>query len=132
MYFKGGVGMKERIKKVRKSNNLTMEQFGKKIGITKSSVSLLESGKNSPSEQTLKLICQEFNINKEWLSTGVGEMYNMVEDETAVIVSDLLEKQNPMYDIIKGIMKIYQKLDQKSQKVIDDFAEELSKELRGD
>ena len=36
--------MKERIKKVRKSHNLTMEQFGNRIGITKSSVSLLESG----------------------------------------------------------------------------------------
>lgn len=67
--------MKNRIKQVRTDNQLTMEQFGNRIGITKSSVSLLESGKNSPSEQTLKLICQEFDVNKEWLLTGNGEMY---------------------------------------------------------
>ncbi len=66
--------MKNRIKKIRKDSKLTMEQFGSKIGITKSSVSLLESGKNSPSAQTIRLICQEFDINEEWLRTGQGEM----------------------------------------------------------
>lgn len=50
-----------------------MERFGERIGITKSSVSLLESGKNNPSEQTIRLICKEFSINEHWLRTGDGE-----------------------------------------------------------
>lgn len=65
--------MKDRIKKIRTDNKLSMEKFGERIGITKSSVSLLESGKNSPSEQTIILICKEFGINKDWLLTGEGE-----------------------------------------------------------
>lgn len=65
--------MKDRIKKIRADNKLSMEKFGERIGITKSSVSLLESGKNSPSEQTIMLICREFGINKDWLLTGKGE-----------------------------------------------------------
>lgn len=64
--------MKDRIKKIRTDNKLSMEKFGERIGITKSSVSLLESGKNSPSEQTIILICKEFGINKDWLLTGEG------------------------------------------------------------
>ena len=35
---------------------------------------MLESGRNAPSEQTIKLICFEFGINENWLRTGEGEM----------------------------------------------------------
>lgn len=117
--------MKDRIKKVRKEKGLSMEKFGERIGITRSSVSLLESGKNNPSEQTIKLICKEFSINKEWLLTGKGDMYNVTEDETAAIVSDLLEESNPFYDIIISIMKSYKKLDDKSQAALNDLIREL-------
>lgn len=65
--------MKNRIKEIRIKNKLSMEKFGERIGITKSSVSLLESGRNNPSEQTLKLICKEFSVNYEWLVTGEGK-----------------------------------------------------------
>ena len=53
-----------------------MEKFGVRIGMTKASVSRIESGKNNPSEQTIMLICNEFKINKEWLVTGQGEIEN--------------------------------------------------------
>ncbi len=69
--------MNERIKLIRKNAKLNQEDFGKRIGITKSSVSLLESGKNNPSEQTVQLICSEFEINKEWLLYGDGGIENM-------------------------------------------------------
>lgn len=69
--------MKDRIKSIRKSKRLSQEEFGSRIGITKSSVSLLESGRNSPSEQTIKLLCTEFNVNEDWLRTGAGGDENM-------------------------------------------------------
>lgn len=65
--------MKDRIKEIRTYNKLSMEKFGERIGITRSSVCKLESGENNPSEQTIKLICKEFGINKDWLLTGKGE-----------------------------------------------------------
>lgn len=52
-----------RIYELRKAMNHSMEKFGNIIGITKSSVNSLEKGINNPSEQTLKLICREFNVN---------------------------------------------------------------------
>lgn len=70
--------MKDRIKKIRSDNKLSMEKFGEQIGITRSSVCKLESGENSPSEQTVRLICKEFGISKDWLLTGSGEM--LIED----------------------------------------------------
>ena len=44
-----------------------------------------------------------------------------LEDEAAVAVSDLVEKSNPLYEVIKGIMVAYQKLDGPSREVIDQF-----------
>ena len=64
----------ERIKEVRKSNNLTLEKFGAAIQIKAQSVSLIEKGINNPSKQTITLICREFGIREEWLRDGKGDM----------------------------------------------------------
>lgn len=75
--------MKDRIKAVREHYHLTMEAFGARIGIKKSSVSLLESGKNDPSERTIKSICREFNVNEIWLRTGDGDMFD--QDQPSIL-----------------------------------------------
>ena len=77
--------MNERLKELRKELGLSMEKFGERIGVTKSSISLLESGKNKPSEQTIRLICSEFSVNKEWLITGAGGIQNMFNQIPATI-----------------------------------------------
>lgn len=69
--------MNDRIKLIRKKAGLSQEEFGRRISITKSSVSLLESGKNNPSDQTISLICREFGVNEVWLRTGEGGDENM-------------------------------------------------------
>lgn len=66
--------LSERIKAVRNAAGLNQKDFGTKIGIGMSAVSLLESGTNNPSDQTLRLICSEFGISRRWLETGEGEM----------------------------------------------------------
>ena len=68
--------LNNRIKLLRKKLGLTQESFAQKIGITKSSVSLLESGQNKASSQTIFIICREFNVNEEWLRTGKGDMFS--------------------------------------------------------
>lgn len=68
--------MNERIKNIRQRMKLSQEEFGERLKITRSSVSKLESGINNPSDQTIKLICSEFNINEDWFRTGSGEMFN--------------------------------------------------------
>ena len=65
----------ERIREVRKALGLTLEKFGEKIGMKKNSVSQLENGKNSVTEQVVKAICREYNVDYMWLTTGEGEMF---------------------------------------------------------
>lgn len=77
LFLYGGDNLNERIKQVRKIKKLSQEDFGKHLMITKASVSRIEAGLNNPSEQTIKLICNEFNVNEDWLRTGAGGDENM-------------------------------------------------------
>lgn len=51
------------IKKVRKENNLTQQDFAKKYGVTYQAVSKWENGKNIPDIALLKEICSDYNID---------------------------------------------------------------------
>lgn len=111
----------ERVREARKKLGFTLEKFGERIGLKKNTMSAIETGRNSLTDANIKAICREFNIREEWIRTGTGEMRIPVENEAAAAVSDLVEKSNPLYDVIKGIMVAYQKLDGPSREVIDQF-----------
>lgn len=51
------------IKKIRKENNLTQQDFAKKYGVTYQAVSKWENGKNIPDIALLKEICSDYNID---------------------------------------------------------------------
>lgn len=66
----------ERIKVLRKDvKRMTMEDFGKKLGISKAAISRIESGAVNLTEQNRISICREFNVSEQWLRTGEGEMF---------------------------------------------------------
>ena len=79
----------ERITKIRKDHELTMEKFGKRLGVTKTAISLIESGKNNLTDANVMSICREFGINEKWLRTGEGDMYYTPDDRYAVNVAKL-------------------------------------------
>ena len=91
--------MNERIRLLRKELKLTLEEFGKRIGIKKSSISLLERGINNPSEQTVLSICREFNVNEEWLREGKGEMFFRPtrSSEIARLTKELLSEESDSF-----------------------------------
>lgn len=64
-----------RVKEVRKSLDLTLEKFGERIGLKKNSLSQIENGRNSLTDQTASSICREFNVSEEWLRDGAGNMF---------------------------------------------------------
>ena len=122
----------DRVKYIRKKilNNKSQKEFGNLIGLRPNSISCIETGTSNLTEQTANAICREFNINKEWLLTGEGNPENIPEDETAAVVSDLLEEDNPFYDLIIRIMKTYKKLDDKSQTALKNMSQELLNNLK--
>lgn len=65
----------ERIRKLRKTLDLTQQKFGERIGIKGNTVAQYELGRNEPVDAVFSLICREFDVREEWLRTGEGEMF---------------------------------------------------------
>ncbi|MDO5560953.1 MAG: helix-turn-helix transcriptional regulator [Oscillospiraceae bacterium] len=63
----------DRIKLIRKKNNLNQSQFASVLGISQTHISKIESNRDIPSDKILRTIGIEFSINFEWLKTGTGE-----------------------------------------------------------
>ena len=67
--------MNERIKRIRKSLNMTQEEFSKKIELSRNFIAQVEIGTKTPSNRTISDICKIFDVNEEWLRNGTGEMF---------------------------------------------------------
>lgn len=69
--------MNSRLKELRKELGLTLEAFGKRVGVTRSAVGKIEKGERKVTEQMILAICREFNVNEDWFRNGTGGPDNM-------------------------------------------------------
>ena len=68
--------MGDRVKLIRKSLGMTQEQLAQRLGVGKTALSMIETGKARLSARNRNLLVQELNVNPEWLESGKGEMFN--------------------------------------------------------
>ncbi|NCC74326.1 MAG: helix-turn-helix domain-containing protein [Sphingobacteriia bacterium] len=67
--------MLERIKQIMEQQRLNASQFAEKIGIQRSTLSHILSGRNKPSLDVVQRILAEFpDVDAEWLLNGVGSV----------------------------------------------------------
>lgn len=57
----------EKLRALRKAQDLTMKQFGEIIGVSESTISLYENGKRQPDFTTLKKIADYFSVTIDYL-----------------------------------------------------------------
>jgi len=113
----------DRIKQIRKENKKSQDAFGEIIRIGKSAVSKLENGENSPSDQTVTLICNEFNINEEWLRYGTGEMEKTRDDRLAEYIGSIAKGDD---EFILDLIEVYMELDQSSKDALKMIAKKMA------
>lgn len=122
--------MKNRIKELRKYLGMSGEVFGEKLGLTKQTISRLENGVNGITEQTVKLICQEFNVNETWLRTGDGDMFEPIS-EKELREKILNEHSNPNHDPARAaFIKAIVDLTDSELDVVIKFMENTLKEYK--
>jgi transcriptional regulator with XRE-family HTH domain len=76
--------MNSRIKMIRTKNDMTQDEFGKRIGSARNTIANYENGNRVPSNAVITSICREFNVNETWLRTGEGEMFLPIEREADI------------------------------------------------
>lgn len=70
-----------RIKTLRQTLGMSQTDFGRKIGVTRSVLSNLDLGITTLQDPLLSLVCSVFNVRREWLESGSGEMFEQPDTE---------------------------------------------------
>ena len=118
------MNISDRIREVRKQEGLSQTAFGEKIMLTRSSIYQMENEQMEPSVRTIDTISRVFNVNKEWLETGEGEMYNLPTDEEEEIFQRLALKTDVSAQVLKMVIKWYVTLNDEGIARLDEMIEE--------
>ena len=94
-----GEKMNERIKQIRKALNLSQDDFGKKLGVTRGVITNIELNKTEPKPLFIKLICETFEVNEDWVVNGTGEMFvqKSRSDAIADFLADVLKEDDDSF-----------------------------------
>ena len=122
----------ERINTLRKDVlHLTLEQFGDRIGVTKMTISRLENGVNSVTDQMFRSICREFHVNEEWLRDGTGDMFvqRSRNQVIAEFLNEVMEDVEPSFR--KRFIEALSVLDESDWAVLEKIADQLAARKKG-
>lgn len=90
--------MKDRLKAIRMQNPNWKSQkaFAEFLGIPAANLASYETGRRTPTDAVIQLICQKCNVNEEWLRNGTGEMFRPVNknDEISRLFGDVLKNDD--------------------------------------
>lgn len=111
----------ERVKEIRKSLDLTLEKFGEKLGVTKTTISRIEKGINNLTEQMTISICREYNVNYDYLIRGEGDMF---DDLPQTVIDELCVQYN-LSDSEKAIIEMYVSLPEDFRQLLKERTTEL-------
>ncbi|MFA8436644.1 MAG: helix-turn-helix transcriptional regulator [Marinifilaceae bacterium] len=85
--------MKNRIAQLIASEGLTSSKFADTIGVQRSSISHILSGRNNPSLDFIQKILNAYpSVNLDWLIAGDGDMYKSDDSPTLFAPSGATEE----------------------------------------
>ncbi|HPJ03350.1 MAG TPA: helix-turn-helix transcriptional regulator [Candidatus Limiplasma sp.] len=114
----------KRILFIRNNAKLNQREFAKRIGISGGSVSMLETGTNNPSEQTIKLICREFNVSYFWLTEGIEPVYT---PEDISVLNQLTNIMNSDNEFAKRVFTEFAKMPREAWLALETVIDNLAK-----
>lgn len=120
----------ERIKRLRLSQEpkMSQEQFARRIGATPTVISRYEAGLREVPSTVIHSICREFNVCREWLVNGKGEM----NVPTASKTLDEVARRYSDSRTFRAILDVYAELDDASRNMFDRYIERLTEVLAED
>lgn len=110
--------MNKRLKEARTALGLSQIEVAKKIGVSRSAISRLESGDISFTGRTIQSICEKLHINETWFRSGEGEMLE-AKGET---LEDLLGGKE-LDETERSLFETFLTLPHESRQLVIEFVE---------
>ena len=99
----------ERVRIIRKDKNLTMEEFGKRLGVSKVAISNIENGNRNVTNQMRQSIINQFDVNETWFRTGDESNGRYIqkteEDELSDLFAEIMSA--PADDSIRALARAF-------------------------
>lgn len=117
-----------RVKIIRDSIKMTMEEFGSRLGVTRSAISNIEKGNRGVTEQMSRAICREFGVSEIWLRTGQGKIFiTETDDEKYKKAAKAIACGNSDLDrIIRQTLVYYYEMDSNSKVALLNYIENIA------
>jgi len=115
----------DRMKELRKKLKMSQEEFGQQIGLTKASVSRIESNLSPLTERNAKAICREFNVDYFWLTEGTGEMFIEFPD----VAIDMIVDDYKLDETDRILIETYLNASADERKYLKSFLQTFAKNL---
>lgn len=115
----------ERVKEVRRTQGLTLEKFGERLGVKKNSVSQIENGHNRLTDQMAKAICREFGVSESWLRTGEGEMIEPTTQSEHLLAYMARISTEPDKEFQIEFLTALSRMKPEQWKLVEDFLDDL-------
>ena len=127
LYSKGGVSMTqgERVKEVRRTQGLTLEKFGERLGVGKTAISKIENCQVNLSDQMAKAICREFGVSESWLRTGEGEMIEPTTPSEHLLAYVARISTEPDKEFQIEFLTALSRMKPEQWKLVEDFLDDL-------
>ena len=101
--------MKDRLKKLRKALNLKQRDVAERLGIKVGVIGTWESGGSPIPRARIYQLCHEYNVRREWLERGEGEMFQPAPDASKLREFDdedvYYEAMNRLYNSLPDAAK---------------------------
>lgn len=120
--------MKDRLRKLRRTLDLTQAEFAGQIGTVQNAIASYETGRRNPSRSVIDNICKTFSVNEEWLRTGNGPMFVQRErsEEIAALVDEVLADESDSFR--RRFIAALSHLSIEDWKAIENFAVSIVEE----
>ncbi len=129
-YGKLGDCLAGRLYAIRKELKLSQEEFGSKIGITRSAICNYENGTRPISEQVILAVGREFSVRPEWLRDGSGEVF-VTKPEGDSLDTLLKSRDIPTDDLetIKSVIGAFLELKKPSRDAVVEFVRKCAEKM---
>jgi transcriptional regulator with XRE-family HTH domain len=87
----------ERIKAIRLQLHMSQREFAKAVYVSHGYISEVEIGHKEANERLIHLVSNAFSVNKHWLLTGEGRVFNDTPEEKIKRLASLFSELYPEY-----------------------------------
>ena len=111
-----------RLREIRKRLNLSQEEFGRILGLKRSSLGKHERGNSFPTGKMLNILVNKYNVSMDYLLSNRGTLFYKEKEGKDIIdeeIKEMLTLMSKVPLVRHSVMSYYQRFKLENQELIE-------------